>query len=104
MKRLALLAVLLVCALFLLGPGASGCSAKRKTETTTETYEYPAGSTLPDGQVAEKDTQIQVTKESTTVTERESGCGGVLGCTAKFTWEIIKLPFRIVGFVLDIII
>ena len=99
-----LIAPLLVCALLLATPGGSGCSAKRKTETTTESMEYPAGATLPDGQVAERDTQVQVTRETTTVTEEESGCGGVLSCTGKVVWEVVKLPFRIVGFVLDILI
>jgi len=105
MMRPARLALpLLVAALALATPGLSGCSTKRKTETTTETIEYPAGSTLPDGEVAERDTTVKITRETSTVTEKESGCGGVVGCTAKFTWEVIKLPFRIVGFVVDIII
>jgi len=104
MRRPTLLAPLLVCALLLATPGASGCSSKRKTETITETIEYPAGATLPDGQVAQRDTQVQVTRERTTVTDEESGCGGVLSCTGKVAWEIVKLPFRIVGFVLDVLI
>jgi len=105
MMRPARLALpLLVAALALATPGLSGCSTKRKDATTTETIEYPAGSTLPDGEVAERDTTVKITRETSTVTEKESGCGGVVGCTAKFTWEVIKLPFRIVGFVVDIII
>jgi hypothetical protein len=104
LSRRTLAAPLLLAALALATPGLSGCSTKRKTETTTETLEYPAGATLPDGQIAERDTEVRVTRETTTVTEKESGCGGVLGCTAKFTWEVIKLPFRIVGFVIDIIL
>ena len=95
---------LLVCALALAAPGLAGCATKRQTETVTETIEYPAGATLPDGQIAERDTVVKVTRETTTVTEKESGCGGPLGCTAKFTWEVIKLPFRILGFVIDVII
>jgi hypothetical protein len=98
------LAAALAVTLLLTGPGLAGCATKRTTETTTEVIEYPAGSTLPDGTVAERDTQVRITRENTTVTERESGCGGVVGCTAKFTWEVIKLPFRILGFVLDILI
>jgi hypothetical protein len=104
MRRSAPLAALLVCALLLTMPGATGCSTKRTTETTTETIEYPAGATLPDGQTAERDTQVQVTRESTTVTEKESGCGGVLTCTGKAVWWVVKLPFRIVGFVVDVLI
>jgi hypothetical protein len=99
-----LVAPLLVCALLLAAPGGSGCGGKRTTETTTETMEYPAGSTLPGGEVAERDTKVQVTRETTTVTEPESGCGGVLSCTGKVVWEIVKLPFRILGFVVDIVI
>lgn len=101
-RRLAV--PLALCVLVVSATPLSGCAAKRQTETTTETIEYPAGSTLPDGQVAEHDTRVKVTRESTTVTERDSGCGGVLGCTAKVTWEVIKLPFRILGFLLDVII
>jgi hypothetical protein len=111
MKRTARLSVarrlavpIVFCALVAAAPGLSGCAAKRHTETTTETIEYPAGSALPDGQIAERDTQVKITRENTTVTEKESGCGGVLGCTAKITWEVIKLPFRILGFVLDLVI
>ena len=104
MRRSALIAPLLVLALLLATPGATGCSTKRKTETTTETIEYPAGATLPDGETAARDTQVQVTRETTTVTEKESGCGGVVTCTGKVAWEIVKLPFRIVGFVLDVLI
>ncbi|HKJ25367.1 MAG TPA: hypothetical protein VKB65_11130 [Myxococcota bacterium] len=100
----ALAAPLLLAALLLAAPGLPGCGAKRTTETTTETVEYPAGSTLPDGQVAERDTQVKVTRETTTVTEKDSGCHGVVGCTGKVVWEVIKLPFRILGFVIDVII
>lgn len=94
---------LLVCAFLVGAPGLSGCSTQRKTETTTETLEVPAGATLPDGQMAERDTQVNVTRETTTVTEKESGCGGPVGCTAKLTWEVIKLPFRILGSLLDLL-
>jgi hypothetical protein len=96
--------LLLLAALVLAAPGLHGCATRRTTETTTETIEYPAGSTLPDGQIAERDTVVKITRETTHETERESGCGGVVGCTAKFTWEVIKLPFRIVGFIIDVII
>jgi len=98
------LALALLLATLLAAPPLSGCSTKRQTESTTETIEYPAGSTLPDGSVAERDTQVKITREKTTVTEKESGCGGVLGCTAKVTWEIVKIPFRVAGFLLDILI
>ena len=104
MRSRGLAISLIVASLVLAAPGLSGCATKRQTETTTETLEYPAGSTLPDGQIAERDTQIKITHETTTVTERESGCGGPIGCTASFTWEVIKLPFRIVGFLLDLIL
>ena len=95
---------LLVAAMLAATLGLASCSTKRATETTTETIEYPAGSTLPGGEVAEHDTQVRITRETTTVKEKESGCGGVVGCTGKVVWEVIKLPFRIVGFVVDLII
>jgi len=90
-------------ALLLTAPGISGCSAHRRTETTTETIEIPAGATLPDGRVAERDAPVTITRETTTVTEQESGCDGILGCTAKVAWEGVKLPFRIVGSILDLV-
>jgi len=102
--KCALTTWLLLAVLALAAPGLSGCSTRRTSETTTETIEYPAGATLPDGQIAERDTEVRVTRETTTVTEKESGCGGVVGCTAKFTWEVIKLPFRIVGVLVDVIL
>lgn len=95
--------MLAVGALLLATPGISGCSGHRKTETTTETIQVPAGATLPDGRVAERDTPLTVTRETTTVREKESGCGGLLGCTAKAGWELVKLPFRIVGSILDLV-
>lgn len=104
MKRRTLLAPILTLALLFATPLVSSCTTKRKTTETTETIEYPAGSQLPDGGIAEDDTTVTVTRETTTTEEKETGCGGVLGCTAKFTWEVIKLPFKIVGFVLDILI
>ena len=104
MRRRILIVPVLAVSLVFATAGIAGCSTKRQSTTTTETIEYPAGSTHPDGQIAEKDTQVQITRETTTVTEKESGCGGVVGCTGKVVWEIVKLPFRIVGFVLDIII
>jgi hypothetical protein len=94
----------LLVALLAAVPVLSSCSTKRATETTTETIEYPAGSTLPGGEVAERDTQVRITRETTTVKEKESGCGGAVGCTGKVVWEVIKLPFRILGFVVDLII
>jgi len=103
-RRAQRLPVALAVALLLAAPALPGCSAKRKTETTTETVTYPAGATLPGGETAEEDTEVRITRETTTVTEKESGCGGVLGCTAKVTWEIVKLPFRILGFVVDLVL
>jgi hypothetical protein len=104
MRRCALLLPLLALAFVASAPGSLGCGTKRQTETVTETIDYPAGSTLPDGRTAERDTQVLVTREQTTVTEHESGCGGVLSCTGKAVWWVVKLPFRIVGFVVDLVI
>jgi len=107
MTRRSLRALLgLVLAACLTGPVllAGGCTSK-KTTTTTETVAYPEGSTLPDGTVAERDTTLQVTRDTHVVEEKDAGfCGGVLGCTAKVTWEIVKIPFRVAGFLLDILI
>ena len=70
-----------------------------------ETIEYPEGSTLPDGSVAQEDVTVRVTRDTEVVEEKDAGfCSGVLGCTAKVTWEIVKIPFRVAGFVLDILI
>jgi len=99
-----LLVPLLACALAFATPLVSSCTTKRKTTTTTETIEYPAGSTLPDGALAEEDTTVTITRETNTTEEKEASCGGVLSCTVKFTWAVIKLPFKIVGFVLDVLI
>ena len=95
--------IALILALAPAAAGLSGCGAKRTSETTTETIEYPAGSTLPGGEVAERDTEVRITRETTTVKEEDRG-RGVLGTVAHVTWELVKLPFRILGFVVDIIL
>ena len=96
----AALALVLLCG----AAPLAGCTTTKKTTDTIETIEYPAGSTLPDGSVAEQDTTVTITRETQVTEERSAGCGGVVTWTAKVTWKIVTIPFRILGFVLDILI
>lgn len=86
-------------ALLTLALGAAGCSSTggTRTVTTVETVEC----TPPDDE-GERDCKT-VKRETRVETEddRDHGCGGIVSCGASAAGQVIALPFRIVGLVLD---
>lgn len=76
----------------------TACNGKVKTVTTTETIECEED---PDDYAEEYRECTEVRRETTVVTEDDSGCHGAVSCSLSMVGELIALPFRIVGVVLD---
>lgn len=95
----AIILVLLVSALAL-----SSCATDPTTTTVTTTTvecEVPEQGT-DDGEAP--DTQECTTiSEETTVSNRPRQCHGILSCSFYVAGEVISLPFRALGAVLDIL-
>lgn len=73
----------------------SGC-ATRTTTTETRTVDHPATTAEP-----AYDDDVVVERRTVTTTEADEGCGGVLSCTVSVVGEVIALPFRAVGALVD---
>ncbi len=72
-----------------------GCSEKRvETETTV---------TSSDGSETYPGHSSTTTERTTEVTDDDDDCGGVLSCTVDVLGNIIALPFRAVGALVDAI-
>lgn len=77
----------------------SACAGKAQTvTTTTETIEC-AGPEPYDEPDRERCTEVR--RETTVVTEAESGCHGAVSCSFGLVGSLVSLPFRIAGEVLD---
>ena len=66
---------------------STGCSTQTKT-VTTETREYPSNSTVEN-------------RMETTTTETRGESGGVLSSTVDVVGDVLSLPFRAVGGLLE---
>jgi len=73
----------LVAIVVFLGALAVGCSTQTKT-VTTETREYPSQERVVD-------------RRTETTTETRSESGGVLSSTVDVVGDVLSLPFRAVG-------
>ena len=73
---------LIVVCFLVLGLGA-GCSTQTKT-VSTETREYPSNATVEN-------------RTETTTTETPGESGGVLSSTVDVVGDVLSLPFRAVG-------
>ncbi len=83
-----------------------GCAHKVRTVTTTETIECdeerdPSFEEEFEGQAERQRECTEVRRETTVVTERDSGCHGAVSCSLRLVGGLVSLPFRILGEVLD---
>ncbi|MAE96594.1 MAG: hypothetical protein CL910_18250 [Deltaproteobacteria bacterium] len=91
---------ILVCLLLLASLlGSAGCHSPTRTVTITETIECEA----PDAE-GERDCRTVSRETRTEKPDREHhGCDGIVSCGFGAVGEVIALPFRILGVVLDVI-
>ncbi len=88
------IALALLAACLLVG---TACSTPTRTVTTTETYECaPADAT------GERDCEL-VSRETRKEKPDSHGCGGIVSCGFGAVGQVIALPFRILGVVLDVV-
>ncbi len=85
----------------------AGCQSKIQTiTTTTETIECEERDDFAEdyGYEAESEPECrEVRRETTVVTEEDSGCHGAIGCTGSLIGALVSLPFRILGEVLGVV-
>lgn len=87
----------ILCVVVLLGASCLapvGCSSKKVSTTTSVVHESP------DDRGERRVTTTETVEESDDV---DVGCGGILSCTVGVIGEIIALPFRLVGGIIDVI-
>lgn len=94
MKLIAIVGIALLLVL------AGGCASGKRSVTTVETVECPA----EDESGPAPDSECRTIREETVIShERVGGCDGILSCSFDVVGEVIALPFRILGVVLDVI-
>jgi len=76
----------------------AGCSTPSRTVTTTETRECTPAD-------AEGERECHTVSIETTTSEPEvhDGCDGILSCGLGAVGQVVALPFRILGLVLDVV-
>lgn len=90
---------LVLIVLLLLALSLAACGGKSQTvTTTTETIECEEPHPYDD---PPEESCREVRRETTVVTETAPGCHGAVSCSFALVGEIVSLPFRIVGEVLD---
>jgi hypothetical protein len=79
-----------------LPPLLAGCASHTRTvKTDVATY--------PEGTVYHAEPPVVEHQTTTTETTSAGGCGGVLSCTVDVTGQVVALPFRAVGGLLNAI-
>jgi hypothetical protein len=95
------LAITLALAAALGAVPLAGCQSKVQTiTTTTETIECEPRDDFGEdyGFEAEEERECtEIRRETTVVTEDDSGCHGAISCTGSLIGALVSLPFRILG-------
>ncbi len=94
------IAILVALAVVLAAAPLLGCAHETRTVTTTETLECEETESYED-ELDQDCTQIR--RETIVTTERGPDCHGAVSCSFSLVGQLVSLPFRILGEVLDAI-
>ena len=103
------IAIVIALAVLLSAAPLLGCAHETRTVTTTETLEcadaerYEYGEEVEDYEAELDRDCTQIRRETTVTTETGSDCHGAVSCSFSLVGQLVSLPFRILGEVLDAI-
>jgi type IV pilus biogenesis protein CpaD/CtpE len=93
--------ILVIILLGFVALSSQGCSSKKSVTTETITEESVPSTEVTASQAQNK--KVTMIEKKTEVKEEGPYCRGILSCTLEVTGDIIALPFRLVGGLIDLI-